>query len=231
MKKSAGSCQLRGFFRKKIADSEAWNEMFDVLTDYAKNYKDRDGKILYDALVDSITNQYDYANDSDAFNDEMFSLIAENMVGSKSEQWAATLGDNTIFDAIAKDRNARAKAKRGFLGKLKSSDEKLSRQFRDGGFSKERKRLAKIREQLTEAYKRINEAPSIRDAAVARQAERKAHEEARKLREQTERREAFRKGIEAQNEAYRAEREAKKNKPARTRFLTSCLSSLPPKTA
>ncbi|MBQ2211943.1 MAG: hypothetical protein II410_03530, partial [Ruminococcus sp.] len=161
----------------KIADGEAWNEMFNVLTDYAKNHKDRDGKNLYDALVDSITNQYKYDNNSDAFNDEMFSLIAERMVGNEGEQWAATLGDNTIFDAIAADKNASAKAKKGFLGKLKASVEKLSRQFRDGGFSKERRRLAKIREQLTEAYKRINEAPSIRDAAVAREVERKAQEE------------------------------------------------------
>ena len=196
----------------KIADRKAWNEMFGILTDYAKNYKDRDGKILYDALVDSITNQYDYANDSDAFNDEMFSLIAENIVGSKSEQWAATLGDRTIFDVIANDRNASAKAKRGFLGKLKASVEKLSRQLRDGGFSKERKHLAKIREQLTEAYKRINEAPSIRDAAVARQVERKAHEEARKLREQIERREGFREGLKAHDAEFNKQKEAREKK-------------------
>lgn len=196
----------------KIADGKAWNEMFDVLTDYAKNHKDRDGKNLYDALVDSITNQYKYDNNSDAFNDEMFSLIAERMVGSEGEQWAATLGDNTIFDAIAADKNASAKAKRGFLGKLKSSVEKLSRQFRDGGFSKERKRLAKIREQLTEAYKRINEVPSIKDAAVARQVERKAHEDARKLREQTERREGFREGLKAHDAEFNKQKEAREKK-------------------
>ena len=157
----------------KIADSKAWGEMFDVLTDYAKNYKDRDGKNLYDALVDSVTNQYKYDSNSDAFNDEMFSLIAERMVGSEGEQWAATLGDNTIFDAIANDRNASAKAKKGFLGKLKSSVEKLSRQFRDGGFSKERKRLAKIREQLTEAYKRINEGEAVKEKYTEQAAQRR----------------------------------------------------------